>query len=109
MGRNWRTRWVSVCTCDPCPLSNRRPSRLSRIRASTTSPPVFSPDGQSLVYWSSNGAGQKSVLKRVDVTGGPVRTLTAILPVFGMSWGPDGILVGQGRGGIVRVSPNGGK
>ncbi len=29
-------------------------------------------------------------------------------PPFGISWGPDGILFGQGSKGIMRVSPNGG-
>ena len=43
------------------------------------------------------------------VTGGPATTLTPIGPLFGMSWGADGILVGQGSGGILRVSPNGSK
>ena len=70
--------------------------------------PVFSPDSQSLVFWSTAAAGQESALKKVSVTGGPVTTLTPISSLFGMSWGDDGILVGQGSGGIVRVSPNGG-
>jgi len=71
--------------------------------------PVFSPDGQSIVFWHTGAAGESSALKKVAVTGGPAVTLTPIGPLFGMTWGPDGILVGQGRGGVVRVSPNGGK
>jgi eukaryotic-like serine/threonine-protein kinase len=78
--------------------------------------PVFSPDGQSIAYWSP----VDRTLKRIGVSGG---TAVTICPVdaapFGVSWGPDGVIFGVGsRGilfggspgsrGIMRVSANGG-
>jgi serine/threonine-protein kinase len=67
------------------------------------STPVFSPDGRSIVFVAARA------LKRVDVQGGTPVTLSNLeAPVFGMSWGDDAILLGQGRGGIARISPNGG-
>lgn len=67
--------------------------------------PVFSPDGQSIVYWAQDD----SVLERVPVGGGtPVRVARVVQP-FGISWGADGqLLVGQGAEGIVRVPASGG-
>jgi Tol biopolymer transport system component len=67
--------------------------------------PVFSPDGQSIAYWASDG----SLLQRVPVTGGtPVTICKADMP-FGMSWGTDGqIVVGEGPNGILRVAAKGG-
>jgi serine/threonine protein kinase/Tol biopolymer transport system component len=66
--------------------------------------PTFSPDGQSLVFYSQ--ADQQ--LKRIAVSGGvAVRICEATNP-FGVSWGVDGIIFGQ-SGGIMRVSANGGK
>jgi serine/threonine-protein kinase len=66
--------------------------------------PVFSPDGRSIVFWS----GGDQTLKRVGVAGGaPVIVANVTNPV-GMSWGPEGILLGQVTKGIVRLSPNGG-
>jgi Tol biopolymer transport system component len=69
------------------------------------SSPVFSPDGQSILYWTVDGA----LLKRVPASGGtPVTICNADQP-FGMSWGADGqILFGQGVKGIMRVSARGG-
>lgn len=67
--------------------------------------PVFSPDGQSILYWASDGA----LLKRVPASGGtPVTICNADQP-FGMSWGADDqIVFGQGAKGIMRVSAKGG-
>ena len=67
--------------------------------------PVFSPDGRSIAFY----AVADQTLKRMTVAGG-----TAVDPLPGrrarpgISWGPDGIVFGQGRKGIMRVSPNGG-
>jgi serine/threonine-protein kinase len=73
--------------------------------------PLFAPDGQSIAFFSLAGStdGRTGVtLKRIPITGGaPLTLATTDFPV-GASWGPNGILIGQGRGGIVRVSPNGG-
>jgi serine/threonine-protein kinase len=71
--------------------------------------PVFSPDSQSIVYWSTGATGEGSALKKIAATGGLAVTLTPIGALFGMSWGPDGIVFGQGSGGVMRVSANGGK
>jgi eukaryotic-like serine/threonine-protein kinase len=65
--------------------------------------PVFSPDGRSIVFASDR------MLKKIAVNGGASVTLCTIDPVFGISWGTDGIVVGQGPKGILRVSENGGK
>jgi serine/threonine-protein kinase len=67
--------------------------------------PVFSPDGRSIAFYSI----QDGTLKRIAVSGGAVVTLCQAEPPFGMSWGTDGILFGQGNKGIMRVSPDGGK
>ena len=65
--------------------------------------PVFSPDGRSLAFH----AVYDQTLKRIAVTGGAAVTIAKADLPFGLHWGPDGIVYGQ-RGGIVRVSPNGG-
>ena len=66
--------------------------------------PVFSPDGRSLAFW----AASDQTLKRIALTGGASVTLCPADPVFGMSWGADGIVFG-GTKGILRVSVDGGK
>ena len=68
--------------------------------------PVFSPDGASIVYYTAEDGG---ALKRVPVTGGKPVTLCAIANPFGVSWTEDGILVGEGAQGVLRVSPLGGQ
>jgi eukaryotic-like serine/threonine-protein kinase len=67
--------------------------------------PVFSPDGQSVAFYS----GADRMLKRIAVRGGAAVTICEADSPFGMSWGPDGIVFGQGPKGIMRVSPGGGK
>jgi serine/threonine-protein kinase len=72
--------------------------------AAGVSSPVFSPDGQSIVFWSADD----QTLKRISVTGGTASTICQAAPLFGMSWGPEGILFGQAGKGIMRVQPSGG-
>src|SRR5207248_2547516 len=68
--------------------------------------PVFSPDGQSLAFFSL----ADKALKRIAVTGGVAVAIGAVDTPFGMSWGAnDEILVGQGPKGIVRISAKGGQ
>ena len=67
--------------------------------------PVFSPDGQSVAFWS----GTDQTLKRIAISGGAAVTICEAANPYGMSWGTDGIVFGQGARGIMRVSPNGGK
>ena len=67
--------------------------------------PIFSPDGQSIMYWAQDD----SVVQRVPVRGGtPVTVATVAMP-YGMSWGADGtVVIGQGPDGVLRVSADGG-
>jgi dipeptidyl aminopeptidase/acylaminoacyl peptidase len=65
--------------------------------------PIFAPDGESIVFFS------QSVLKRIPVSGGTPSTIAMLgVTPFGISWSADGILVGQGPGGVVRVPVAGG-
>jgi serine/threonine-protein kinase len=64
--------------------------------------PVFSPTGQSIAFYT-DGA-----LKRIAVTGGAAVTIVPADAPYGISWGEDGIVFGQGGKGILRVSPDGG-
>ncbi len=68
--------------------------------------PVFSPDGQSIAFFS---AGDRT-LKRIARTGGTgvrIGSIGSFAAPFGMSWGEDGILFGQ-AGSVMHLSPNGG-
>jgi len=68
--------------------------------------PIFSPDGQSLLYW------QAQMLKKLSWSGGaPVSLGPMALAVAGTSWGPDNTIlcVQDFQYGIYRVSANGGK
>jgi eukaryotic-like serine/threonine-protein kinase len=67
--------------------------------------PIFAPDGQSLAFFTQDGA---TSLKRIPIGGGTASTLATITGPFGASWGAQGILIGQGPDGIVRVPANGG-
>ena len=63
--------------------------------------PVFSPDGESLLFWSES-------LKRIAVTGGPAVTVCQLdWPPAGITWSNEGIVFTDMRG-IMRVSPDGG-
>jgi serine/threonine-protein kinase len=73
--------------------------------------PTFSPDGQSIVFWS--GDLQKAEFNKVAVDGGPVQSIASATFPLGVSWDADGIVYGQFNPtspgtGILRVSPNGG-
>ena len=62
--------------------------------------PAFSPDGQSLVFWS----GSDSTLKKIAVHGRDVPlTLARVDRPYGVSWTGDYLYVGQALKGIVRV------
>jgi serine/threonine-protein kinase len=92
----------------PAGLYLRAMARLdaTRIRGSEDFPrvtePVFSPDGQSIGFYT-DGA-----LKRIAVSGGTATTIAAAEPPFGISWEDDSILFGQGGKGIMRVASTGG-
>ena len=87
-------------------LDNLEDREIAGIPATAVaSAPFFSPDGQSLAYFDSSD----QQLRRVSVSGGISRRLTAVSAPFGASWNGDGtILYGQSDG-IVRVPENGGE
>jgi serine/threonine protein kinase/Tol biopolymer transport system component len=66
--------------------------------------PVFSPDGKSIVFFSS----PDRTLKRINLGGGAAVTLCNAESPLGVSWGSEGILFGQLSKGIMRVPENGG-
>ncbi len=67
--------------------------------------PVFSPDGQSILYWAQDDA----VLQRVPVGGGTPVTVASVENPLGLSWGADGqVLIGAGAKGVLRVPASGG-
>jgi len=74
------------------------------IRGSEIDPmePFLSPDGEWVAFWAS---GQ---LRKIPIRGGAPVTLATIAAPSGANWGPEGIVVGQGTGGVVRVPPDGG-
>jgi Tol biopolymer transport system component/predicted Ser/Thr protein kinase len=73
--------------------------------------PIFSPDGRSVAVSTTN-AGEPNAnpsIRTLPVSGGAPATICPAEGVFGMSWGADGIVFGQGRKGIMRVSASGGQ
>ncbi len=65
--------------------------------------PVFSPDGGSIAFYADQ------TLKRIAVDGSGVAvTICPAKNPYGISWGADGIVFGQGAEGIMRVSLDGG-
>ena len=66
--------------------------------------PVFSPDGQTLIFYSS----ADRALKRLAISGGTAVTICPADIPFGMNWDEQGIVFGQNGKGILRVSGNGG-
>ena len=69
--------------------------------------PLFSPDGQSIVFFSIGESGSSAGLRRVPIGGGAASTMATLTAPFGGSWGPDGISIGQGPGGVVHVPERG--
>ncbi len=67
--------------------------------------PTFSPDGRSLAFWSASD----ETIKTIAATGGAPVTICRADRPHGVRWVADGILVGQGGNGILRVSSSGGK
>ena len=68
--------------------------------------PVFSPDGQWIVFFSF----RDSTLKKIAMTGGAPLPICKSDPPFGLTWDRDWIVFAdQGTKGILRVSSNGGE
>jgi serine/threonine-protein kinase len=66
--------------------------------------PVFSPDGRSLLFYAKSDQS----IKRIAIGGGTAVTICRADAPYGISWTTDGIVFGQGRQGIMRVSAEGG-
>ena len=66
--------------------------------------PAFSPDGRSVAFF----AARDRTLRRIAISGGVAVFICPIDPPYGISWSAEGIFVGQGGKGIVRVLPDGG-
>jgi serine/threonine-protein kinase len=66
--------------------------------------PVFSPDGQSIVFCALSDR----MVKRVPIAGGAPVTICEAAFGYGLSWGSDGILFVERDKGIMRVDPEGG-
>jgi serine/threonine-protein kinase len=66
--------------------------------------PVFSPDDSQLLFYVP---GDRTI-KKISVDGGTASTICGADPPYGMSWSEAGIVFGQGRRGIMRVSANDG-
>jgi serine/threonine-protein kinase len=66
--------------------------------------PVFSPDDRQLLFF----VPADRTIKRISVEGGTASTVCSADPPYGVSWSGDGIVFGQGRRGIMRVSPDDG-
>ena len=68
--------------------------------------PLFTPDGQAIVFWSAEDGG---ALERIPASGGTPSKMCAADNPYGLAWGSTGtLLVGQGPKGILSVPVNGG-
>ena len=84
------------------PMDELEVRLISDTEEAATSP-FFSPAGDWIGYWSSDGQ-----LKKVSIDGGaPVVICDADDP-FGVSWGSDGAIVYGQSAGVMLVSSNGG-
>ncbi len=71
----------------------------------TPTNPFFSPDGQSVGYWSQTD----QQLKTIAISGGaPVKLCDVATNPFGVSWSEDDMIVWGEPGGVMWVSANGG-
>ena len=88
------------------PLAELEPREIagSNLRGVALSP-VFSPDGESLAFWSQSD----STIKRLSRHGGAAVTVCRVPAPYGMSWSEHGIVFGLLSQGIFRVQPAGGE
>jgi serine/threonine-protein kinase len=64
--------------------------------------PQFSPDGRWVAFWSAGS------LYKISITGGEPTKLCDLANPYGTTWDANGLLVGEGAEGIIRVPVNGG-
>jgi serine/threonine-protein kinase len=82
----------------------RDPGGAKLLIAASARYPVFSPDGQSIAFFSL----ADQTIKKIGVSGGPPVTICPVVGTFiGMSWDETGILFAQ-RPAIMRVPADGG-
>ncbi|MEP6916491.1 MAG: protein kinase [Acidobacteriota bacterium] len=69
------------------------------------SEPVFSPDGQSIAFFTiADGS-----IEQINLSGGAPQLVTRVKAIpTGIRWEPQGIIYGQGVDGIMRVAAKGG-
>jgi len=86
-------------------LRNLDESNVRPIPGTDENPssPFFSPDGEWVGFWSSDGS-----LKKIRIAGGTPVALTKAGNPLGVSWGVDDSIVYALNDGIWRVSANGG-
>ncbi|TDI44942.1 MAG: serine/threonine-protein kinase [Acidobacteria bacterium] len=83
-------------------LPIRGTERTAGNFSSLASEPVFSPDGEWILFHASGE------LKKVPVHGGIPTTLCAAATLFGASWPVDDFILFASQQGVLRVSANGG-
>ncbi len=102
-----RLVYLARATVFVAPVAGRAAPMLvpGPLQGRGKSNPVFSPDGQQILYWAQDD----SVLQRVPVSGGMPATVAKVDNPLGLSWGADGqILIGGGAKGVLRVPASGG-
>ena len=85
-------------------LSDDQPRPVPGTDTYQVRQPVFSPDGNSIVFFT---IGDRK-LKKIAITGGAAESLGDAATPSGISWSRDGIVFGQGARGIMRISAEGG-
>src|SRR4030095_9378809 len=99
-------------------LRNGRPQLYLRSLERDAAEPLNGTDGGSLPFWSPDGSSVgfsvNNQLKRLDLDGGLVQTLTNVGNAQGATWGPDGVILypflqpGQ-PGQLLRIPASGGE
>ena len=96
-------RQFAYMTAEGLYLRTMETLEATLIQGTQGTNPFFSPDGESVGYWSGGE------LKRASVRGGaPVVICASAAPPFGASWGPNNMILFAQRQGIMRVSASGG-
>jgi serine/threonine-protein kinase len=90
------------------PLSGLEARAIAGSETDAAIGPAFSPDGQSVVFYSAAAASPGGSLKRVAVAGGAAAAICPATLPLGLSWDETGIVFGQVGKGILRVAADGG-